>query len=425
MVTGASSQAPVGGKLLSRLGRIDVRLVLGMAAALLFLLAGQPLRFVAVFASEMVNDKTVVPICSAMGFAHVLQATGCDRHLVHLLLRPLRHAGPLLLPAAVGVGFLVNTAMVSQTSTAATIGVVLVPLLRGAGYAQTIAGAALLLGSSVGGEQLNPGAVEIVTLAALTGQSATEVVRRVLPMNLLSAATALVAFTILALRRDRSEPEVADCAPALPRVSLVQAAVPVVPLVLLLAAPPAALGPAGASGGTRIAAAMLVGVLAAGLASPRTLGQLAAAFFAGAGYAYTHVISLIVVATALTEGLKLHGFIEALARGLGGRPLILLSAAILLPCSLAALTGSGIAPAVAVMKVLVPMADQAGMDPTRLGALVSISAQLGRTMSPAAAVVMMSASLSGAPPWVLLRHVAPPLLLSAAVLLAASAVGLI
>ncbi|MFO0825685.1 MAG: hypothetical protein U0792_21620 [Gemmataceae bacterium] len=42
------------------------------------------------FLATFSNEKFVVPICSAMGFAYVLRHTGCERHLVLLLVKPLR-----------------------------------------------------------------------------------------------------------------------------------------------------------------------------------------------------------------------------------------------------------------------------------------------------------------------------------------------
>lgn len=407
--------------LAARLRGLDVRVVLGVAAFLLFLAAGQPARFVASFVKEMANERTIVPIGSAMGFAYALKLTGCDRHLVHLLLRPLRRAGALLIPGGVAAAFLVNGAIVSQTSTAATVGIVLIPLLLGAGISAPAAGATLLLGSSMGGEQLNPGAVEIITLAGLTGLPPEEVVRRVLRPNLLASGVALLAFLWLARRGPGArEAEGSAAAPALeapPRVRLVQAAVPLVPLALLFLLPHGTLVPDGQGGGAAIAAAMLVGLVCAGLAAPSAAPRLGAAFFEGAGYAYTHVISLIVIATTFTEAIKALGWIEALGRGLGGRPSLLILCAVVLPGALAALTGTGIAPAVALMKVLVPLSAPAGVDPARLGALISVSAQFGRTMSPAAAVVIMAATLAGAPPGALLRRAAPALLFGAAALL--------
>ena len=49
------------------------------------------------------------------------------------------------------------------------LGPVLIPLLAGGGLSAAAAGAVLLLGSSMGGELFNPGAVEIAKLAQLIG----------------------------------------------------------------------------------------------------------------------------------------------------------------------------------------------------------------------------------------------------------------
>src|SRR4051812_9592818 len=185
------------------LKRVDVRLVLLVAAAVLFASARQFSSFFVFVTREMVNEKTVVPICSAMGFASVVKLTACDQHLVRLLLRPLGYARPLLVPGGIAAAFLVNTAIVSQSSAAATVGAVLVPLLLAGGVTAETAGAALLLGASVGGELFNPGAVEIVTLAKLTGRPPVDVVRGVMPANLLASGVALAVFWTLAVAYER------------------------------------------------------------------------------------------------------------------------------------------------------------------------------------------------------------------------------
>src|SRR5262245_33986397 len=102
----------------------------------------------------------VGPICAALGFAAVLGATGCDRHLVRLLL-PVRRAGRAVLPGGLLVACLVNLAVPSQTSAAAAVGPILVPLVTAAGFGPRWAGAALLLGASCGGDLLNPGAQDV------------------------------------------------------------------------------------------------------------------------------------------------------------------------------------------------------------------------------------------------------------------------
>src|SRR5205085_2915583 len=98
-------------------------------------------------------------------------------------------------------------AIVSQSSTAATVGPVLVPLVLAAGYSPLVAGSLLLLGASMGGELFNPGAVEIVTLARLTGQSEVATVAAVRPANLLASTTALALFWYLAHRYEARRAE--------------------------------------------------------------------------------------------------------------------------------------------------------------------------------------------------------------------------
>ena len=127
-----------------------------------FAALGLPLaQIVRTFLATLADEKFVVPICTSMGYAHVLRETGCDKHLVELLVKPLRHFRPLVLPGIVLVGFVVNVPLISQASTAVASGIVLVPLARAAGIAPITIGAALALGCSIGGELLNPGSPEL------------------------------------------------------------------------------------------------------------------------------------------------------------------------------------------------------------------------------------------------------------------------
>jgi DcuC family C4-dicarboxylate transporter len=414
--------------------RVDVRLVLSLCALPLFAAAHRLPEFFGLMAREMGNPATVVPICSAMGFSYVLRLTGCDLHLVHLLTRPLRWVRFLLIPGGVAAGYLVNTTIVSQTGAAAVVGPVLVPLLRAGGFGSVTAGSALLLGCSAGGELFNPGAVEMATLTRLTKLSPTEVIRLTMPLNLLASTVALLVYWTRGERGDRSKAVgsgdlVESDAAGLFRVNPFKAAVPLVPIVLLFAAPGLIRLPEDRfprlSEPATILAAMLVGVVAAGLSSPKSVRGFARSFFEGAGFAYTQVISLIVAATVFAEAIKASGLIRTLTAGLAGRPAAATVVAFVVPCALAFLCGSGIAPAVAVMTALVPEAKTIGLDPVRLGAITSVGAHLGRTMSPAAAVVAMSATLSRADPADLIRRVAPPLLAGGAALLIAALTGLL
>ena len=56
-----------------------------------------------------------------------------------------------------------------------------------------------------------------------------------------------------------------------------------------------------------------------------------------------------------------------------------------------------------------------GIDPVDVGALVSLGAAAGRTMSSVAAVTLMCATLTGTNPFTLAKRVAIPLLIGMAV----------
>ena len=188
---------------------VDVRLALLLAAGLLGLLGGDPASIVRIFLQTLAREQFVVPICTAMGFAHVLRLTGCDQHLVHLLVKPLERVHYLVLPGAVLVGFFVNVPIISQTSTAVAIGSVLIPLLLAARISSVTTGAALLLGASMGGELLNPGAPELRTIATALGIASNDCVEHIVPLLAVQVVVATGLFWILSLR--------ADAGPSCPR----------------------------------------------------------------------------------------------------------------------------------------------------------------------------------------------------------------
>ncbi len=182
------------------LRRVDVRLALLLAALAIGVLVRDVAAIGRAFLQTFSNEQFVIPICSAMGFAYVLRQTGCDQHLVSLLVQPIRAVRGLLVPGTVLIGFLVNTPLVSQTSTAVTVGPVLIPLLRSAGVPATTIGAALLLGASLGGELLNPGAPELQTVSTALTIEPQEIVARLRPYLLLHLVVVTLVFWLLSLR---------------------------------------------------------------------------------------------------------------------------------------------------------------------------------------------------------------------------------
>ena len=73
--------------------RYETRLVLLTAGLVMTLIAMDPMAAFKQFDKSMTNGSLIIAICSALGFAGVISLTGCDRHLVRLLTKPLGKLG--------------------------------------------------------------------------------------------------------------------------------------------------------------------------------------------------------------------------------------------------------------------------------------------------------------------------------------------
>ena len=443
---------------------VDVRLVLLAAALALGALAGDLAPIVREFLATFSNEKFVVPICTAMGFAYVMKHTECDKHLVLVLVRPLRYVRFLLIPGVVLVGFFVNIPVISQTSTAVCLGTVIVPLMRAAGFSPLAIGSCLLLGASVGGELLNPGAPELLTVSAKTGVPTQQMWRNILPLVLPILGVSTFIFWIVTVRAERKlaklepQPAIAENVPtANERINPIKALVPLVPLLLLfLSGPPLELisvpqrwmvnrpphEPAAAVGGaagaealerkkdasanTRlIGLAMLIGVGLAAAAAPTKAKGCAKAFFEGAGYGFTNIISLIVIANCFGKGIEQVGLARQLGRLIAESPGLLHPLAGYVPALFAFVCGSGMASTQSLYGFFHQPALDHDQDPLGVGAMVSVGSAVGRTMSPVAAVVLMCATLTGTKPFDLVKRVGPPLIAGLTVAIALRVLGFV
>ncbi|MBX7104522.1 MAG: C4-dicarboxylate transporter DcuC [Gemmataceae bacterium] len=401
----------------------DVRLVMFVAGCMLGSLAGNAAPIVQKFFATLGNEQFVVPICSAMGFAYVLRESGCDRHLVLLLVRPVRSMRPILIPAAVGVGFFVNIAVISQASTAVAVGTVLIPLMRSAGLAPSVIGAALLLGASLGGELLNPGAPELQSVAKALGLTDTRDIQPILAPILavqLIVATGLFWFLCRNVARVESE-EV----PATEPINLFKAIIPIVPVALLLCAGPPfhlfhvpehwLIGKGTSTGAaTRlIGVSMIFGSTLAVLASPRIASKATGQFFTGAGYAFASIVSIIATANCFGDGVKAMNLTEGIGRLTQSNPGMIWPLAAGASYAFAWVCGSGMATTESLYRFFM-QGQWAVPANLTIGSVVSISAAAGRTSSPAAAVVLLVASLVEVRPVQLLKLVTFPLVAASA-----------
>lgn len=413
--------------------RVDVRLVLFGAGLLMASIAGKPLAIFDTFTRAMVAAM-VAPICAAMGFAAVLSATGCDRHLVRLLLAPLHRARWLVVPGGILAAYLVNMAVPSQTSTAAAVGPILVPVMAAAGVGPEAAGAALVLGASFGGDLLNPAAQDVQAVAGVTHLSAPAISARVIPAGIAGMLVAALAFVLLSRRQPgKSQPEPRPVAmpttevngiETSPRLNPVKALIPLVPVILLLLAyagwPPLAWlrrVPAGdewrpLAGALPVVRAMLLGTLLAAAVSWREIQGVTRSLFEGMAFAYGNIISLTITAQCFGAGIAAIGVADALLGLIGASSSLALLLALGFPWALAVLSGSGSGPILTFAQTFLVHVT-ARQDPVTLCAVACLAGAFGRTMSPVAAVVIYSSGLVGVSPIVLIRRLLPALLAGA------------
>lgn len=397
--------------------RAEVRLVLLGGGFVLACLGGQPLLIFDVFARAMVAGL-VAPICAAMGFAAVMTHTGCDRHLVELLARPLRRAGAAVAAGGILVAYLVNVAVPSQTSTAAAVGPILVPLMQASGLSPVQSGAALVLGASFGGDLLNPAAQDPMAIAGTTELSAPLIYARVWPASLVGLLVAAAVFQ-WQVRKSLATPRALEShgqvhlgkalVPLLPLTLLLLAYAGFTPLGWLLEAPQGEAWEAVASG-LPVVRAMLLGVLAIGLLcrEPNVVRE----FFEGMGRAYASIISLTIVAQCFGAGLAAVGLADLILAAVSGHAWLTVSMAILFPLALALLSGSGSGPILTFAQTLLV---KLGPGHERLAAMACLSGAYGRTASPVSAVVIYCAGLVNVDPRELVGWVYQPLLAGAVV----------
>jgi DcuC family C4-dicarboxylate transporter len=408
---------------------IDVRLAMLLAGFVLGALAGDVASILKTFLATLADEKYIIPICSALGFAHVLRSSGCDRHLVMLLLKPVQKMGWLLIPGSVVVGFLVNIAVISQAGTAITVGTVLIPLLRSVGVRSAVIGAILVLGASVGGELLNPGAPELQSVVKRLSTSESSVdpqaMQRILaPILFVQLSVATLAFWCMVSREPGEKPIIEEVEGN--RINIVKALVPILPLVLLLMAgaplnwitvPRTWLtDPARPETyETRlIGASMLMGCVVAVLAAPSIWRNALRSFFEGVGYAMSNVISIIIAANCFGTGVKSLNLADWVGSLTKIKPGLIWPLAATLSMLFGMVSGSGMAATESLYRFFMqpgwPLEDN-----LTVGAVTSIAAAAGRTTSPAAAVVLLCAPLVGVRPMEIVRRVFGPLVLATVV----------
>lgn len=401
------------------LKKADPRVVLLGVGLALCTVSLKPVAAFDAFAKMMVSPTLCQSILSAMGFATLLALTQCDRHLVQLLVRPLKKLGLFLIPVCTIVTLLVNTAIPSAGGCAAAVGATLIPVMIRSGISPVGAAASVLAGTL--GSFLNPGSPHQVLIGEYVGLSSMEVILACLPTYLTLWGISVGAVTAVefllkdhrhANRNGGLEVTEAERNAENLKVNVFWAAAPLVPLVLLV------LGntciPAIRMG---IAQAMLFGVVYTLIVTRYNAAKAINEFFVGCGKGFASIMSIIISASVFAAGLTESGLIAYLIEVLKNSSEYARWGGILGPYVMGVMMGSGDAAAMAFNTSVTPHAPEFGMEIIDLGNLAYVSGALGRTMSPIAGVVMVVSGIAGVNPVDVVKRTAPGMVVAVLALL--------
>ncbi|WP_443743730.1 C4-dicarboxylate transporter DcuC [Sutterella sp.] len=315
--------------------------------------------------------------------------------------------GLFLIPACAFVTAIINAAIPSAAGCAAAVATTLLPVMLRAGISPAGAGAAILAGTY--GSSFNPGGPHPVMISGMAGMEPMEFILSHGTMYGSMAVLGVIGLTVVEfLLKDHKGSGNAEmgemAAQPIERINLLWAAAPLVPLVILLLGDTCV--PALKMG---VAHAMLIGAIYTLIVTRANPQKAVTEFFNGAGKDYGNVLGIIIAASVFAGGLREAGLVDALIdalKNVGDFARVGVGLGVFL---MAVLTGSGDAAAFAFNEAVTPHAAQLGMTISDLGNTALMSAQLGRTASPVAGVVILLAGMCRVSPLELVKRTAVPM----------------
>jgi len=391
----------------------ETRLVLFCSGVILALMGGDVMGPFKAFSHAMLESKLFEAIISVMGFAFVMRLTECDKHLINLLIKPLKKAGPLLIPATTLVTLFINTSITSSAGCSAAVGGILIPLLLAAGIHPAIAAASIYAGTY--GAIFNPGYAQVAIIVDVAKATPVAVVAN--HFTALLTAGVIGAFSLLAVAYVRKEnkgyelpaEKMVEDTTGTFKVNVIRAFIPLLPILLLVLG---SMNVIPALKQLQISHAMIIGVFCAFIVTRVSPQKISKEFWKGVGDSFGHVFGIIICALVFVGGLSSVGLIQALISLMISNPSIAKISSAVGPFLLGVMSGSGDAAAVAFNKAVTPEAVKFGLTSMDMGSMAAIGGALGRTMSPVAGGLIICATLAGVSPMEVAKRNAPGMILA-------------
>ncbi|WP_196602331.1 C4-dicarboxylate transporter DcuC [Pectinatus frisingensis] len=396
--------------------RYETRLVLFCSGLLMTIIGGNPMAAMTSFSHAMLENKLFESIIAVMGFAMVMKLTECDKHLINLLIKPLKKAGTFLIPASVLVTFFINISITSSAGCSAAVGSILIPLMIAAGIHPAIAGACIYAGTY--GAMFNPGYPQVALIVSVSNSTPIAVVaNHFYPLLLCGVIGATSLWIIAKIRHEDKGYQVPnnliDTSNDF-KVNILYAIVPLIPIIILVLG---SMNIVPIFKPLSISHAMIIGIFCAFFITHKNPQEISREFWSGAGNAFGTVFGIIICALVFVGGLSTLGLIQQLIQLMINIPSIAKISSAIGPFLLGVMSGSGDAAAVAFNKAITVHAANFGISPMNMGSVVAIAGALGRTMSPVAGGMIICATLANVSPMETAKRNAPGMIISMLILM--------
>ncbi|HDN9005740.1 C4-dicarboxylate transporter DcuC [Aeromonas sp. 602658] len=372
-----------------------------------------------IFISQMGNVGLTIMVL--FGFSSYMSHIGANDVTVTLLTRPLsRIRSPyLLVPVIFLLGNLLSLVVPSAASLAVLLMATLYPVLKASNMSSLTAGAVIATTATIMPSPL--GADNVLAAQKLGIPLVEYIVSYHAPISLPTLALMAVVHYFWQKAMDKrqqargglEEKEESLAVPTgLPPAYY--GIFPVLPLVLVLlfgiCFTHISLGLVEI---TFVCLLLTIGVELLRKGNIKETSKEFAIFFTGMGTGLAQVVSLIVAASMLVEGLKAIGIIDTLVDsvkhidGVGSILMFFFSGTAAL---IGFISGSGLAVFYSFINIIPEITEKVGVNSVAVALPMQLTANLIRSMSPVAAVIIVIASITGSNPIEIIKRTSVPII---------------
>lgn len=394
----------------------EARVVLIVSGFLMAVIGGQPMAAYTAFIKEFTNPGMVPIICTVMGFSYVMDYTGCSKHLVRFMTGTLGRTKLFLIPLAVLITWILNTAIMSAAGIAAAVGAILVPTLIASRVHPAMAASAIMLGTW--GSAISPGNVFMAQVADLAKTDLMMAIGQNADAYIIGSLVAAITLTIIAFVKKEAagSQEIKENLEAVDdefKINYIYALIPILPIILLI------LGSkqVGWIPYIDVPQAMVFVSILSLLVTRVNYIEFTKKFFKGNGDAFSEIIGLLAAAAVFINGMQVIGLTGALIDAMKNSDAIAKVASAFGPFIIAAVSGSGVAATLAFNGSVTPHAAQFGLSIVDVGSMAQAAGQIGRAMSPVAGATIILAKFAGVNPIEIAKRNALPTILATIVMM--------